>query len=154
MLDPPPLRRFCGEGPRLVRAAVAPYYGQREDFNGVAIFLTALRVGKIRKRHPTLLMAQHYVNSVEECRAVGKLELGHPYTTIMLTRQDIQTLMHRYKLLNIEVDERHMKLINEVFQLGVNVGINKAKESVVWRINGPLWASFIDKGMTDASLGP
>ena len=64
----------------------------------------------------------------------------------MLTRQDIQTLLHRYKLLNIEVDERHMKLLNEVFDLGVNVGINKAKERVMWRINGPLWASFIDEG--------
>lgn len=124
---------------------MAPYYGQREDFNGVAIFLTGLRLGKIRKRHPTLLMAQHYVNSVEECRAVGKLELGHPYTTIMLTRQDIQTLMHRYKLLNIEVDERHMKLLNEVFQLGVEAGKDRAKAALEWRISGPLMVEMIDK---------
>lgn len=77
-------------------------------------------------------------------RAVGKTEAGPPIITIMLTRPDIQTLIHRYKLLNIEVDERHMKLLNEVFELGFNVGINKAKERVVWRQNGPLWASFID----------
>lgn len=40
-----------------------------------------------------------------------------------------------------------MALINEVFQLGVNVGINKAKESLIWRINGPMWAGFIDKAI-------
>lgn len=67
----------------------------------------------------------------------------------MLTRPDIQTLLHRYKLLNIEVDERHMKLLNEVFELGINVGINQAKERVVWRINGPMWASFIDMETED-----
>ena len=44
-----------------------------------------------------------------------------------------------------EVDSRHMKLINDVFQLGVNTGINQAKESLVWRINGPMWAGFIDE---------
>ena len=38
-----------------------------------------------------------------------------------------------------------MKLINDVFQLGVNTGINQAKESLVWRINGPMWAGFIDE---------
>jgi len=68
----------------------------------------------------------------------------------MLKRQDIHSLIHRYKLLNIEVDERHIMLINEVFQLGVNVGINQAKERVVWRINGPMWASFIDEGIENA----
>ena len=44
-----------------------------------------------------------------------------------------------------EVDSRHMKLINDVFQLGVNTGINQAKEAIVWRINGPMWAGFIDE---------
>ena len=38
-----------------------------------------------------------------------------------------------------------MKLINDVFQLGVNTGINQAKEAIVWRINGPMWAGFIDE---------
>jgi hypothetical protein len=65
----------------------------------------------------------------------------------MLTREDIAHLIAKQKLLQIEVDERHIKLINEIFALGVNVGINQAKESIVWRINGPLWASFIDEGM-------
>lgn len=49
--------------------------------------------------------------------------------------------------MTIEVDDRHLNVINEVFCLGVNVGINQAKESVIWRINGPMWAGFIDKGM-------
>jgi hypothetical protein len=69
---------------------------------------------------------------------------------VMLEREDIAHLIARQKLFQIEVDSRHMALINEVFQLGVNVGINQAKESVVWRINGPLWASFIDEGVTNA----
>ena len=42
-----------------------------------------------------------------------------------------------------------MALINDVFQLGVNTGINQAKESLVWRINGPMWASFIDMETED-----
>ena len=63
----------------------------------------------------------------------------------MIERNDIQQLLHRHKLMNIEVDERHMALLNDVFELGVNVGINKAKEAVVWRINGPMWAGFIDE---------
>ena len=63
----------------------------------------------------------------------------------MIERNDIQQLLHRHKLMNIEVDERHMELLNDVLQLGVNVGINKAKEAVVWRINGPMWAGFIDE---------
>lgn len=65
----------------------------------------------------------------------------------MLTSQDIKPLLKKNGLLTIEVDERHIKLLNEVFCLGVNVGINQAKESVIWRINGPMWAGFIDEGM-------
>ena len=44
-----------------------------------------------------------------------------------------------------EVDSRHIALINDVFQLGVNTGINQAKEAICWRINGNLWAGFIDE---------
>lgn len=145
MLDPPPLRRFRGEGPRLVRAAVAPYYGKREDFNGVAIFLTGLRLGKIRKRHPTLLMAQHYDQFCGGMSCSRETGAGPPTIIIMLTRPDIQTLINRYKLLNIEVDERHMKLINEVFQLGVEAGKDRAKAALEWRISGPLMVEMIDK---------
>ena len=64
----------------------------------------------------------------------------------MISKQDILPLIKKYGLLTIEVDDRHISIINEVFQLGVNVGINQAKERVIWRINGPMWASFIDKG--------
>ena len=66
----------------------------------------------------------------------------------MIERNDIQQLLHRHKLMNIEVDERHIALLNDVFELGVSAGINEAKEAVVWRINGPMWAGFIDEGMT------
>ena len=64
-----------------------------------------------------------------------------------LTKQDISTIIKQHSLMQGEVDERHMALINDVFQLGVNVGINQAKESVVWRVNGPMWAGFIDEGV-------
>ena len=65
----------------------------------------------------------------------------------MIERNDIQQLLHRHKLMNIEVDERHIALLNDVFELGVSAGINEAKEAVVWRINGPMWAGFIDEGI-------
>lgn len=64
-----------------------------------------------------------------------------------LTKQDISTIIKQQKLLQVEIDQRHMALINDVFQLGVNVGINQAKEAVVWRVNGPMWAGFIDEGV-------
>jgi len=65
----------------------------------------------------------------------------------MITKKDIKQLIKQHKLLQVEIDQRHMALINDVFQLGVNVGINQAKESVVWRVNGPMWAGFIDEGV-------
>jgi len=65
----------------------------------------------------------------------------------MITKKDIKQLIKQHSLMQGEVDERHLRLINDVFQLGVNVGINQAKESVVWRVNGPMWAGFIDEGV-------
>lgn len=65
----------------------------------------------------------------------------------MFTKEELLQLIKKHNLLTIEVDDRHMEVINEVFKLGVNVGINHAKESVVWRINGPMWASFIDEAI-------
>ena len=53
-----------------------------------------------------------------------------------------------------EVDSRHMALINEVLQLGINMGINQAKESIVWRINGEMWSDFIDEGIKSSDFGP
>ena len=64
----------------------------------------------------------------------------------MFTKKDLLPLIKKHSLMTIEVDDRHLNVINEVFCLGVNVGINQAKESVVWRINGPMWARFIDEG--------
>jgi len=74
---------------------------------------------------------------------------GHPTSQLnvdeaMLTKLDIQTLMPQYKLLNIEIDDRHLGLINEIYELGVSAGIQIAKERLEWRSNGPLWASFCD----------
>lgn len=51
-----------------------------------------------------------------------------------------------------EVDSRHMALINEVLQLGINMGINQAKELIVWRINGELWSGFIDEGIKSSEF--
>ena len=65
----------------------------------------------------------------------------------MITKKDIKQLIKQHTLMQGEVDERHLRLINDVFELGVNVGINQAKESVVWRVNGPMWAGFIDEGV-------
>lgn len=69
-----------------------------------------------------------------------------------LTKQDISTIIKQHSLMQGEVDERHMALINDVFQLGVNVGINQAKESVVWRVNGPMWAGFIDEAIESSDF--
>jgi len=48
----------------------------------------------------------------------------------MIERNDIQQLLQRHKLMNIEVDERHMALLNDVFELGVSAGINEAEEAI------------------------
>lgn len=69
----------------------------------------------------------------------------------MLTKEELIPLIKKHNLFTIEVDSRHMEVINEVFRLGVNVGINQAKKSVIWRINGPMWADFIDRGDTYAT---
>ena len=69
----------------------------------------------------------------------------------MLTKEELIPLIKKCSLLTIEVDDRHMEVINEVFKLGVNVGINQAKERVIWRINGNMWAKFIDEDDSNAS---
>ena len=56
----------------------------------------------------------------------------------MITKKDIKQLIKHHSLMQGEVDERHLRLINDVYELGVNVGINKAKESVLWRVNGAM----------------
>ena len=63
----------------------------------------------------------------------------------MLNKDSLINLIRTHNLLQCEVDSRHIALINDVLQLGMNLGINQAKESIVWRINGPMWAGFIDE---------
>ena len=70
----------------------------------------------------------------------------------MITKKDIKQLIKQHTLMQGEVDERHLRLINDVFELGVNVGINQAKESVVWRVNGPMWAGFIDEAIESSDF--
>jgi hypothetical protein len=68
----------------------------------------------------------------------------------MISKDDILPLIKQYNLLTIELDDRHMAIINEVFALGISAGVNHAKDCISWRINGPMWAEFIDKGVIDA----
>lgn len=63
-----------------------------------------------------------------------------------MNKHDIKQLIRKHQLLTIEVDDRHLALMQEVFDTGVQAGIEKAKRSVEWRINGDLMVQFIDKG--------
>ena len=63
----------------------------------------------------------------------------------MIQREDIAHLFKDFGLLQIEVDERHIGLINYIYALGMDAGKTRAKAAVEWRINGELWANFIDK---------
>lgn len=65
----------------------------------------------------------------------------------MLEKSDIAHLIRKHSLMQGEVDSRHIELLNEIYALGVNLGINQAKESIVWRINGPLWVKFIEENI-------
>lgn len=69
-----------------------------------------------------------------------------------LIKADILPLIKKHKLFSMEIDERHMKIINDVFIAGALTGIEYAKDSVKWRINGELWAKFIDQGITPEDL--
>lgn len=70
----------------------------------------------------------------------------------MISKDDIFPLIKQYNLLTIELDDRHMAIINEVFALGFNAGVNHAKECIVWRINGPMWAGFIDEAIKSSDF--
>jgi hypothetical protein len=65
----------------------------------------------------------------------------------MLEKSDIAHLIRECNLLQIEVDDRHINLINQIYALGINLGVNQAKEAIVWRINGPLWVKFIEENL-------
>lgn len=69
----------------------------------------------------------------------------------MITKKDIAGLITKNKLFQMEVDDRHMAIINEVYALGINQGVANAKEAIVWRINGEMWSNFIDEGVSNAS---
>lgn len=63
-----------------------------------------------------------------------------------MNKLNIKQLIRKHKLMTIEVDSRHIDLMQEVFDLGVQAGIEKAKRSVEWRINGDLMVQFIEQG--------
>lgn len=63
----------------------------------------------------------------------------------MIQREDIAHLLKDFGLLGIEVDSRHIELMNYIYALGIEAGKAKAKAAVEWRINGSMWAQFIDK---------
>lgn len=69
----------------------------------------------------------------------------------MITKKDIKKLIKDNKLFQIEVDDRHMAVINEVYLLGVAAGVKLSKEQISWRINGEVWCKFIDEGVKNAS---
>lgn len=64
---------------------------------------------------------------------------------MLLTKNDIADQIARFDLLNIEVDDRHMALINEMFLVGILTGKQMAKDAIKWRMNGQLWCDLIDK---------
>ncbi len=63
----------------------------------------------------------------------------------MLEKPDIAHLIRKHSLMQGEVDSRHIDLINEIFALGIQAGVAQAKAAVEWRINGPMWAQFIEE---------
>ena len=63
----------------------------------------------------------------------------------MIQREDVAHLIRKHSLLQCEVDSRHIDLLNEIYQLGILAGKAKAVASVEWRIQGPMWAQFIEK---------
>ena len=63
----------------------------------------------------------------------------------MIQREDIAYLLKDFGLLGIEVDSRHIELMNHVYQLGIIAGKTRAKAAIEWRINGELWAQFIEE---------
>lgn len=63
----------------------------------------------------------------------------------MIQREDVAHLIRKHSLLQCEVDSRHIDLLNEIYQLGILAGKARARAAVEWRINGPIWAEFIER---------
>lgn len=65
----------------------------------------------------------------------------------MIQREDVAHLFKDFELLQIEVDQRHIELMNYVYALGIKAGKAEAIAAVEWRINGELWAKFIKENI-------
>ncbi|MGI9214673.1 MAG: hypothetical protein ACR2HS_03185 [Gammaproteobacteria bacterium] len=65
----------------------------------------------------------------------------------MIEREDVAHLFKDFGLLQIEVDHRHIELMDYVYALGIKAGQARAKAAVEWRINGSLWAEFIEENL-------
>ena len=65
----------------------------------------------------------------------------------MIQREDIAYLLKDFGLLGIEVDSRHIELMNHVYRLGIIAGKARAKAAIEWRISGPMWAQFIEEDL-------
>ena len=63
----------------------------------------------------------------------------------MIQREDVAHLFKDFRLLGIEVDERHIAMFNYMYALGIEAGKAKAKAAVEWRINGNLMKQFIEE---------
>ena len=66
-------------------------------------------------------------------------------TSNLIQRSDVNKLLKDFGLLGIEVDERHMALLNHIYALGIEAGKARAQCAIEWRINGPMWAQFIEE---------
>ena len=65
----------------------------------------------------------------------------------MLEKSDIAHLIRKHSLMQGEVDSRHVELLNEIYALGMLAGKAQAKAAIEWRINGPMWANFIEENL-------
>lgn len=65
----------------------------------------------------------------------------------MIQREDVAHLFKDYSLLQCEVDNRHIELLNYIYALGIKAGKAEAIAAVEWRINGELWAKFIEENI-------
>ena len=63
----------------------------------------------------------------------------------MIQREDVAHLFKDFGLLGIEVDHRHIELLNEIYALGFQDGKTRAKAALSWRINGNLMVKMINE---------
>ena len=94
-----------------------------------------------------------FVNSLRKASSNVSKEKHHTYDFTNITFQKSQLIdrIRHHGLLTIEVDQRHIDLMNEMVIVGFLSGIQHAKQCVDWRINGQFWSDMIDKGEYDAS---